>query len=131
MPDVCAASCAGLNPSPTHICLDELGALLSDLGDESKHVDFLLRVHHVDHGIYYYEGSRPPNSSTGVTGETTVSETQLPAGYSMRGNKTDVCVQVHTTLQLIDFVYTLMYKKIRTVAHISLNHVSNQQVKCG
>lgn len=85
MPDVCAAPWAGYNPSPTHICLDELGALLSYLGDESEHVHFLLGVHHVDHGVYYYEGSRPPHSSTAVTKEPRVSEPQLPAGYSMRG----------------------------------------------
>lgn len=53
--------------SPTHICLNELWALLSYLRDEPKHVNFLLRLHHVDHGIYYDEGSCPPNTSTAGT----------------------------------------------------------------
>ncbi len=57
----------GVIVSPTHICLNELGALLSYLRDKPKHVNLLLCVHHVDHGIYYDEGSCPPNTSAAGT----------------------------------------------------------------
>lgn len=68
---VLMSSCGQHNRSQTHICLDELRALLSYLRDKPKHIHFLLCVHHVDHGIYYNEGSCPPNTSTGDAKQNT------------------------------------------------------------
>lgn len=61
---------------PTHICLDELRALLSNLGDEPKHVNSLLRVHHVDHGVDYDEGPSPPD--TGAAGTRSEPQSSAP-----------------------------------------------------
>ena len=48
----------------TYIRLDELTALLSYPGDEAEHVQTLLYVHHVDHGVDDDKGPGPPHPRT-------------------------------------------------------------------
>lgn len=89
------------NPSLTHICLDELGALLSYLRDEAKHINYLLCVHHVDHGVNYNEGSSPPNTSAGDKKKTnkTLYEPQCSADTCMlmgsRRKQRELCACKH------------------------------------
>lgn len=50
--------------SSTYVCLDHLAALGSDTCDKAKDVHLSLGVHHVQHGIYHYEGTCPPHPRT-------------------------------------------------------------------
>ena len=59
---------------PAYVGLDQLGALLPDLGDEAEDVDLLFGVRHVDHGVDHDEGPRPAHSGTGG-GQRTVWDT--------------------------------------------------------
>lgn len=64
---------------PTHVCLDELRALLADLRDEPEHVYLLLRVHHFDHGVYHNEGPRPANAGAARTHNNQIKDARHSA----------------------------------------------------
>lgn len=48
----------------THISLDHLTALGSYSCNKTKHVHLPLRVHHVQHGVNHYKGTRPSHART-------------------------------------------------------------------
>lgn len=80
-------------PSSTHICLDELWALFPYFGNEPKHIDLFLRVHHVDHGVYDNEGSCSANTSAAETKQTewrtTILQWQSHVLYVLQDGKTE------------------------------------------